>query len=78
VYGAVPGLAFGIAEIDALVEANFEDIRIARAEAARAESMAKFTRYETVPELKLGLSYGSLDGERQVGVQAGLMLPRKP
>ncbi len=76
--GDTQGQAFAVAEIDALVEANFEDVRIARAEAERAEAMARLVRYETLPEVKLGLSYGSLNGVNQVGVQAGLMLPLRP
>jgi outer membrane protein TolC len=70
-----PALAFEVAEIDALVENNLEDLRSARAEIERAEAMERLTRYETRPEVKLGLSYGNRDGVNQVGVQAGLTLP---
>lgn len=71
-------LAYRIEEIDALATGNAEDVRIAAAEVERSEAMTKFTRYETLPGFKLGLSYGQTDEVNQVGVQATLMLPLRP
>jgi outer membrane protein TolC len=68
-------LVYGLAEIDALAESNAEDLRIARAELERAEAMARLTRYETLPGLKLGVSYGRENEVNQVGLQATMMLP---
>jgi outer membrane protein TolC len=68
-------VVYDIREIDALVEANGEDVRIARAELERSEAMAKLTKYETLPGFKLGVSYGQLNEVNQVGVQATVMLP---
>ncbi len=62
-------------EIDALADANAEDLRIARAEVERSEAMADLTQYETLPGFKLGLSYGLANEVNQVGIQATVMLP---
>jgi len=68
-------VVYDIPEIDALAEANAEDVRIARAELERSEAMAKLTQYETLPGFKLGVSYGRLNEVNQAGVQATVMLP---
>lgn len=68
-------MVYDIPEIDALAEANAEDVRIARAELERSEAMANLTKYETLPGFKLGVSYGRLNEVNQVGVQATVMLP---
>ncbi len=68
-------VVYDIPEMDALAEANAEDVRIARAELERSEAMADLTRYETLPGFKLGVSYGRLNEVNQVGVQATVMLP---
>jgi outer membrane protein TolC len=68
-------VVYDIREIDALVEANAEDVRIARAELERSEAMAKLAKYETLPGFKLGVTYGQLNEVNQVGVQATVMLP---
>lgn len=68
-------VVYDIREIDALAEANAEDVRIARAELERSEAMAKLTKYETLPGFKLGVTYGQLNEVNQVGVQATVMLP---
>lgn len=68
-------VVYDIPEIDALAEANGEDVRIAGAELERSEAMAKLTDYETLPGFKLGVSYGNSDEVNQVGLQATVMLP---
>ena len=68
-------LAYGIGEIDALAEANAEDVRIARAELERSEAMAALTQYETLPGFAFEISYGSLNEVNQVGAKATVMLP---
>jgi outer membrane protein TolC len=68
-------LAYGIGEIDALAEANAEDVRIARAELERSEAMAALTRYENLPGFAFEVSYGSLNEVNQVGGKATMMLP---
>jgi outer membrane protein TolC len=68
-------LAYGIGEIDALVEANAEDVRIARAEVERSEAMAALTQYETLPGFAFEISYGNLNEVNQVGAKATVMLP---
>jgi len=68
-------MVYGIDEIDALAQANAEDVRIARAELERSEALAKLTDYETLPGFKLGFSYGLSNEVNQVGVQATVMLP---
>jgi outer membrane protein TolC len=68
-------VVYAIGEIDALAEANAEDVRIARAELERSEAMASLTRYETLPGFKLGVTYGSWDDIEQLGVAATVMLP---
>ena len=72
---AVRPLAYGIGEIDALAEANAEDVRIARAELERSEAMAALTQYETLPGFAFEISYGSLNEVNQVGAKATVMLP---
>lgn len=81
--GAIAGesaaaLAFSVSEIDALVETNNDDVLVAGAEAEKAEAMAKLVRYENLPEVSLGVSYGQEDDEKQFGLRAGLMLPLHP
>ncbi len=68
-------LAYGIGEIDALAEANAEDVRIARAELERSEAMAALTQYETLPGFALEISYGNVNDVNQVGAKATVMLP---
>lgn len=68
-------VVYEIAEIDALAEANAEDLRLARAELERSEAMAELTEFETLPGFKLGLSYGRSNEVNQVGLQATVMLP---
>jgi cobalt-zinc-cadmium efflux system outer membrane protein len=68
-------MVYSIAEIDALAEANAEDVRIARAELERSEAMASLTRYETLPGFAFEISYGSLNEVNQVGAKATVMLP---
>lgn len=68
-------VVFAVPEIDALAEANAEDVRIARAALERSEAMAELTQYETLPGFKLGVSYGAANDVNQVGVQATVMLP---
>ena len=68
-------VAYELHEIDALAEANAEDVRIARAELERSEAMADLTKYETRPGFELDVSYGRLNEVDQVGVKATVMLP---
>ena len=68
-------VVYEIREVDALAEANAEDVRIARADLERSEAMAQLTKYETLPGFKLGLSYGRSNEVNQVGIQATVMLP---
>jgi outer membrane protein TolC len=68
-------LAYDIGEIDALAEANAEDVRIARAELERSEAMAALTQYEALPGFAFEVSYGSLNEVNQVGAKATVMLP---
>lgn len=74
VEAALPVL-YSLEEIDALAEANAEDVRVAGAELERSKAMAELTRYETLPGFKLGLTYGETNEVNQVGLQATLMLP---
>jgi outer membrane protein TolC len=62
-------------QIYALAEANLEEIRLSRAAVDKARAMVDLTRYDNLPRLALGLSYGDVNQARQVGVQAGLALP---
>ena len=71
-----PGaVVYSLAEIEALVEANAAGLAVARAEAARAEAMAKLVRYENLPEFTLGVSYGIEEEVEQLGLRASIMLP---
>jgi len=71
-------LAYRLEELYPLVEGNLEEIRLAQAGVEKAQAMLEFTRYETLPELKLGVSYGRENLADQVGVQVGMMLPVWP
>jgi len=71
-------LAYDIPEIDALAEANAEDVRIARAAVERSEAMLDLTGYETLPGFKLGVTYGRKSDVNQLGIQATVMLPLRP
>lgn len=62
-------------EIQAFAESNLEEIRIAGAGVEKAQSMLSLARYENLPEFNLGASYGTDRGEKQAGVQVGVMLP---
>ena len=65
-------------EIDTLVEANAEDVRIARAELERSEAIAALANYETLPGFALEISYGNVNQVNQVGAKATVMLPLRP
>lgn len=71
-------VAYRLDELYPLAEANLEEVRIAQAGIEKAQAMLAYTRYETLPELKLGLTYGREDQVDQVGLQVGLMLPVWP
>lgn len=71
----VPTVVYTADEITGLAEANLEEIRISQANIDKAEAMVDLSRYETLPRLALGASYGDINGKQQVGVQAGLSLP---
>ncbi len=68
-------LAYTIDEIQSAAGTNLEENRIAQANVEKAQSMLSLTRYETLPEFSLGGSYGTDRGDKQVGVQVGVMLP---
>jgi outer membrane protein TolC len=68
-------VVYGLHEVQALADGNLEENRIAQAGVEKAQSMLSFTRYENLPEFNLGASYGTDRGDRQVGVQVGVMLP---
>lgn len=68
-------LAYGLPEVHALAEENVEEVRIAQAGVEKAQAMLSMARYENLPEFSLGASYGKEDGEPQVGVQVGFMIP---
>lgn len=68
-------LVYSLQEIYPLAESNMEEIRLARASVSKAEEMVKLTRYDNLPQFKLGLAYGELNQAQQVKVQAGFSLP---
>jgi outer membrane protein TolC len=68
-------VVYALPEIQAFAEANLEEVKIAQAGVEKAQSMLSLTRYENLPEFNLGASYGTDRGDRQVGVQVGVMLP---
>lgn len=68
-------LAYSLSEIHALAEENQEEVKLARIDLARANDKVDLTRYDTLPRLTLGASYGDTDQVQQVGVQASLSLP---
>jgi outer membrane protein TolC len=68
-------VAYDVDEVQRFAESNLEENRIAQANVEKAQSMLSLTRYETLPEFSLGASYGTDRGDRQVGVQVGVMLP---
>jgi outer membrane protein TolC len=68
-------VAFDLREVQAFAEANLEELRIAQAGVEKSQAMQALTRYENLPEFNLGASYGTDRGDRQVGVQVGVMLP---
>lgn len=71
-------VVYAVDELYPLAEANLEEIRIARASVEKAQAMLSLTRYENLPEVRLGLSYGEQNLARQIGVQATFMLPVWP
>ncbi|MBI5016228.1 MAG: TolC family protein [Deltaproteobacteria bacterium] len=71
-------VVYSVEELYPLAEANLEEIRIAQAGVEKAQAMLSLTRYENLPEVKLGLSYGEQNLARQIGVQATFMLPVWP
>jgi len=71
----VPTVVYTLEEITHLAETNLEEIRIAQATVDEAQAMVDLSRYQTLPRLALGASYGDINGQQQVGVQAGLSLP---
>ncbi|MDF1552613.1 MAG: TolC family protein [Deferrisomatales bacterium] len=73
-----PPVVYAVEELYGLAEANLEEIRIAQVGVERAQAMLALARYENLPEMKLGLSYGEQNLARQVGVQATFMLPVWP
>ena len=68
-------LAYPLEEIYRLALAHQEEIKLARASADKARDLVELTRYDTLPRLSLGVSYGDEYRAQQVGVQAGLSLP---
>lgn len=68
-------IAYSLPEIYPLAEANLEEIRLSRASVKKAEEMVALTRYENLPQFKIGLAYGELNQAQQVKVQAGFSLP---
>lgn len=68
-------LLYNLDEIYSLAESNFEEIRMAQASITKAEAMASLARYETLPQFKLGVSYGEEGQIKQATVQAGFALP---
>jgi len=68
-------MVYSLPEIYPLAESNLEEIRIARASIAKAQDAADLTRYDTLPQFKLGLAYGDINQAQQVKVQAGFSLP---
>ena len=71
-------VVYAVEEVYPLAEANLEEIRIAQAGVEKAQAMLSLAHYENLPEVKLGLSYGEQNLERQVGLQATFMLPVWP
>jgi len=68
-------LRFSLEEIYALAEANLEEIKVAKASVDKAQALRDLARYQTLPQLKLGVSYGDVNHAQQVGVLAGFSLP---
>ena len=68
-------VAYALDEIFRLSETHREEIRMAQAEIEKARAMEDLARYETLPELELGLSYNKRDLGNQAGIQAGFTLP---
>ena len=73
--GPVRPLTTPLEQIHTLAEANLEEIRMAKASVDKARAQADLTRYDNLPRLALGLSYGDVNQAQQLGVQAGLALP---
>lgn len=71
----VRSVAYSLQEIYPLAEANLEEVRMAQANVTRAEGMMDLTRYENLPQFKLGVAYGEVSEVKQVKVQAGFSLP---
>lgn len=71
----IPAVVYTLQEITPLAESNLEEIRIAQANVDKAKAVVDLTRYETLPRLALGVSYGDINLMQQFGVQAGLSLP---
>jgi outer membrane protein TolC len=68
-------VVYSLPEVQAFAESNLEENRIAQAGVEKSQAMQALTRYETLPEFSLGASYGTDRGDKQVGVQVGVMLP---
>ncbi len=68
-------VVYSLQEIYSLAELNLEEIRMARASVSKAEGMVDLTRYENLPQFKLGVAFGEVNQTQQVKVQAGFSLP---
>ncbi len=68
-------VVYTLEELYPLSETNLEEIRMAQASVDKADALVALTRYETLPRFTMGVSYGDVNQNQQVGVQAGLSLP---
>jgi len=68
-------LRLTLEEVYAAAEKNWEELRIARAEIARAESVREVARYETLPGFRVGLTMGEDQNNQVVGGLVGMSLP---
>ncbi len=73
--GTVLPLTTPLEQIHTLAEANLEEIRMAKVSVDKARAQVDLTRYDNLPRVALGLSYGDVNQAQQLGVQAGLALP---
>ncbi len=82
----VRDLVYDIGEIQALAEANREEIRMAALTADKADRQAELARYGSLPDFKVGLFYAAIGdpevmtpppdaGRDAVGVRMGVNIP---
>lgn len=75
----LPGLTFGIEEIEALAQAHQEELKMADAEVEAGGAMAKVARLERLPDFTLGVLKDPIDGDRDAyGFLVGMTLPLWP